>query len=55
MMSLNHLFLVMNASANLILFTAIGTQFRTTLLAMLHLGKRTSSNQKASPTSNHNR
>ena len=39
MTSFTHLFLVMNASANLILISATGTQFRDTLLAMLRLRK----------------
>ena len=45
MTSLTHLFLVMNASANLVLISATGTQFRDTLLAMLRLRKsRSASN-----------
>ena len=38
--SLNHLLLVMNASANLILIGITGTQFRATLFAMLRLTSR---------------
>ena len=37
--SLNHLLIVANSSTNLFLFSLIGTQFRQTLLAILHLGK----------------
>ena len=45
MTSFTHLFLVMNASANLLLISATGTQFRDTLLAMLRLRKpRTATN-----------
>ena len=40
MISFNHLLLVMNASANLVLICATGTQFRATLLAMLRLKNR---------------
>ena len=46
MISANHLFLVMNSSSNLILFSMIGTQFRATLLAILHLGNKPSSSNK---------
>ncbi|XP_059088074.1 FMRFamide receptor-like isoform X2 [Tigriopus californicus] len=37
LISVNHLLVVMNSSANLLLFSVIGTQFRATLLAILHL------------------
>lgn len=39
MTSMNHLLLVINASANLGLIAATGTQFRATLMAMLRLRK----------------
>ena len=37
--SFNHLMAVANSSTNLVLFSVIGTQFRATLLAILHLRK----------------
>ena len=37
--SFNHLMAVANSSTNLALFSVIGTQFRATLLAILHLRK----------------
>ena len=37
--SFNHLMAVANSSTNLALFSVIGTQFRATLLAILHIRK----------------